>query len=323
MTRTASPRTCRPSSTGSARTTSRGAAIVTQYCQGVPTGTKTCPLSPSTNHVAYPSATVLGGVWEDTSAGFAAATGEQIAQEAANAALHFSNPAGAQYVIVSPTGTDPDQWLNPRTGYCAYHDNTADFLADLNVPNVPYTNMPYVPDVGSECSSFPHPGVLDGADETISHEYDETLSDPFPSSGWTDRRGNEIADKCENLVGGQPGGSTYVTLATGTFAVQGIWANDLGKRGGCENSHSPILTLNPGKQKGVDGVPVTLQVSASDVRRRSLTYTAEGLPAGLSIGTTTGLITGTTQSRGRSTVTIVVSDGVATSTINFDWTIKP
>ena len=42
-------------------------AIVTQYCQGVPFGTKTCPLVPSTNHVAYPSATVLAGVWEDTS----------------------------------------------------------------------------------------------------------------------------------------------------------------------------------------------------------------------------------------------------------------
>jgi len=297
-------------------------AIVTQYCQGVPIGTKTCPLAPSTNQVAYPSATVLGGVWEDTSAGFTAATGEQIAQEAANAALHFSNPPGAQYVIVSPTGTDPDQWLNPRSGYCAYHDNTADFLGGVDVPNVPYTNLPYVPDVGDECSSFPHPGVLDGADETISHEYAETLTDPFPSSGWTDRHGSEIADKCENLIGGQPGGSTYVTLATGTFAVQGIWANDLGKRGGCENAHSPILTLNPGKLKGVAGTPATLQVNASDVRARSLTYTAGGLPAGLSISKTSGLITGTPQSRGRSIVTIVVSDGAATSTITFDWTIN-
>lgn len=297
-------------------------AILTQYCQGVPVGTKICPLSASTIHVAYPSTTVLGGVWEDTSTSFTAATGEQIAQEGANAARHFSDPPGAQYVIVSPTGTDPDQWLSPRNGYCAYHDNTGDFLGGGSVPNVPYTNLPYVPDVGTECSSFSHPGALDGADETISHEYAEVLTDPFPSSGWTDRHGSEIADKCENLIGGQPGGSTYVSLATGTFAVQGIWANDLGKRGGCENAHSPILTVNPGKQKGVDGTPLSLQISASDVRGRTLTYTAAGLPAGLAINDASGIISGTPVERGRSATTVAVSDGSATATVDFTWMVK-
>jgi Putative Ig domain len=296
--------------------------IMTQYCQGVPAGTKTCPLTPSANHVAYPSATVLSGVWEDTSSSFTAATGAQIAQEAANAAVHFSNPPGAQYVIVSPKGTDPDQWLSPRYGYCAYHDNTGDFLGEVTGPNVPYTNMPYVPDVGAECSSFVDPGVLDGADETISHEYAETLSDPFPSSGWTDRQGNEIADKCENLIGGQPGGSTYLTLATGTFAVQGIWANDLGKRGGCENAHAPILTTDPGKLKDAVDVPVSLQIDAFDTRGRALSYTATDLPAGLSINTLSGIISGTPVARGRSATTVLVSDGSASTTIGFVWTIR-
>ncbi|HVA02389.1 MAG TPA: Ig domain-containing protein [Acidimicrobiales bacterium] len=297
-------------------------AILTQYCQGVPFGTKTCPLAPSTSHVAYPSATVLGGVWEDTSTATAAATGEQIAQEAANAAVHFSNPVGAQYVIVSPTGTDPDQWLSPRNGYCAYHDSTGDPFFGLTGPNVPYTNMPYVPDVGSQCSSFFHPGLLDGADETISHEYAETLTDPFPSSGWSDRRGSEIADKCENLIGGQPGASTFVPLATGTFAVQGIWANDLGKRGGCENAHPPILTVNPGKQKSVERTPVSLLIGASDVRGRTLAYRATDLPAGLAINPATGLISGTPSAHGRSETTIVVSDTSASTTVVFPWVIR-
>ena len=212
---------------------------------------------------------MLAGVWEDTSSALVAATGAQIAQEAANTAVHFSNPPGAQYVIVSPTRTDPDQWLSPRNGYCAYHDNTGDPAFGVTGPNVPYTNMPYVPDVGDQCSSFVHPGILDGANETISHEYAEVLTDPFPSSGSTDRRGSEVADKCENLTGGQPGGSRYVTFSTGTFAMQGVWANDLGKKGGCENAHAPILTVNPGKQKSVDGAPVGLQISASDVRGRT------------------------------------------------------
>ncbi|HXQ90923.1 MAG TPA: Ig domain-containing protein [Acidimicrobiales bacterium] len=298
-------------------------AILTQYCQGVASGTKTCPVSPLSNHVAYPSSTVLAGVWEDTSAPSpAAATATQIAQEAADAAERFSNPPEAQYVVVSPSGSDPDGWLDPRYGYCAYHDDTQDpSLAPVSGPDVPYTNMPYVPDVGAECSSFAVPGVLDGADETISHEYAETLTDPFPFSGWLGR-GGEIADKCENLDGGSPGGSTYVTLSTGTFAMQGIWANDLGRRGGCETAHTPILTTNPGRQRGTDAVPVSLQVSAADVRGQALTYVGSGLPAGLTINATTGLISGTPTGRGRTATSIVVSDTSASATIAFTWTIR-
>ena len=296
---------------------------MTQYCQGIANGAKACPLTPAANHVGYPSATVLAGVWEDTSANLAAATGRQIAQEAADAAVHFSNPSGAQYVIVSPTGTDPDQWLSPRFGYCAYHDNSRDpFLGTVVGPNVPYTNMPYVPDVGIECSSFANPTVLVGADETISHEYAEVLSDPFPSTGWTDRTGSEIADKCENLTGGTPGGSSFVTLATGTFAMQGIWANDLGKRGGCETAHSQILTVDPGKQRATVGSPVGLHISALDVRGRPLSYAASGLPPGLALNPTTGLISGTPRARGRSATSVVVTDGQSSTTVAFDWIIK-
>jgi hypothetical protein len=237
--------------------------------------------------------------------------------------VHFSNPAGAQYVIVSPTGTDPDQWLDPRFGYCAYHDNTGDSsLGTVSGPDVPYTNMPYVPDVGGECSSFSNPRELDGADETITHEYAETLTDPIPPSGWTDSHGDEIADKCENLAGGGPGGSTYVPLATGTFAMQGIWANDLGKRGGCETAHSFILTINPGKQKGTAGTPVDLPISALDVRGQTLRFAATGLPAGVVVNPSTGLLSGTPTAHGRTEATVTVADASASTSVSFVWTIK-
>ncbi len=298
-------------------------AILSQYCQGVAVGATTCPLSPSSGHVAYPSSAVLAGVWEDASTNLAAATGTQIAQEAANAAVHFSDPPGAQYVIVSPTGTDPDQWLSPRYGYCAYHDNTGDpALGAVRGPNVPYTNMPYVPDVGAECSSFPSPRIVDGADETITHEYAETLTDPYPSTGWTDRHDNEVADKCEDLVGGHQGGSRYVTLATGTFAMQGIWANDLGRKGGCENAHALILTTNPGKQKSTAGTPLTLPMSALDLRGQTLTYSATDLPAGVAINTVTGLVSGTPGARERTDTTVTVSDSSSSTSFSFEWTIK-
>jgi hypothetical protein len=298
-------------------------ALATQYCQGVAAGARACPAAPLSGHVPYPNSTVLGGAWEDTSANLSAATGPQIAQEAANAAVHFSNPPNAQYVIVSPTGTDPDGWLDPVNGYCAYHDNTQDpAFGGVSGPDVPYTNMPYVPDVGGQCSSFASPGPLDGADETASHEYAEVLTDPFPASGWTDRRGMEIADKCENLTGGQPGGSVYVTLATGTFVLQGLWANDLGKKGGCESAHSTVLAQNPGKQKATQGVAVSVPINASDVRGLPLSYSASGLPAGLVINSGSGLISGVPQARGRSVTTVVVSDALSSASVAFIWSIR-
>ena len=195
-------------------------------------------------------------------------------------------------------------------------------MGGVSGPDVPYTNMPYVPDVGSQCSSFANPGANDGADETASHEYAETLTDPFPASGWTDRRGAEIGDKCENLTGGQPGGSVYVTLATGTFVLQGLWSNDVGKKGGCESAHSSVLATNPGKQRSVTGAPVSLPVSASDVRGQPLSYSASGLPAGLVINSTSGLISGVPQARGRFVTTVVAADASSSASVVFVWTIR-
>ena len=104
--------------------------------------------------------------------------------------------------------------------------------------------------------------------------------------------------------------------------MQGIWANDLGKNGGCENAHAPILTVNPGKQKSVDGTPVGLQINASDVRGRPLAYAASGLPAGLAINASSGLISGVPSGHGRTATTVVVADSSASTTVAFVWTIK-
>ena len=90
--------------------------VLTQYCDGVATGAQTCPAS-NTQHVAYPTGGALAGVWVDEStASPQPATGHQLGVEAVNAAAHFGNTTAAsnrdaQYVIISPTGTNPDGWL--------------------------------------------------------------------------------------------------------------------------------------------------------------------------------------------------------------------
>ena len=54
----------------------------------------------------------------------------------------------------------------------------------------------------------------------------------------------------------------------------------------------PVIT-NPGNLTTVAGGAVSQQIQASDADGDLLTYSATGLPAGLSIGSANGLITGT------------------------------
>src|SRR5439155_17659437 len=65
--------------------------VMTQYCEGVSSGTTTCPSTAP--HVGYPTGGALAGVWYDNSAAAPSqATQTQISQEAVNAAGHFGNP---------------------------------------------------------------------------------------------------------------------------------------------------------------------------------------------------------------------------------------
>ncbi|HEX4348555.1 MAG TPA: putative Ig domain-containing protein [Vicinamibacterales bacterium] len=86
---------------------------------------------------------------------------------------------------------------------------------------------------------------------------------------------------------------------------------------------APVYT-NPGDQTTNIGKVVTLNTAATDQNLDTLSYTATGLPAGLSIKSTTGQITGTATTGGASTVTLKVSDPYGgTSTVTFKWTVVP
>jgi len=220
--------------------------VTTQYCSGVATGATSCPTS-STKHVGYPTGGALAGVWYDSaSAEPQAATQAQIAAEAVRAAKHFGNNTqqkngNVQYVVTSAHGTNPDRYK--IWGFCAWHSYTTTTVAGTTV-KVAYTNMPYVPDVGGTCgANFVNDGAagsLDGISIVNGHEYSETITDQFPNSGWIDAVGEENADKCAWISSGQ-GAAANLALATGTFAVQSTWSNDLnGGVGGCEVSH-PIV----------------------------------------------------------------------------------
>ena len=317
--------------------------VLTQYCDGVAVGAQTCPAS-NTQHVGYPTGGALAGVWVDEStASPQTASGHQLGVEAVNAAAHFGNTTAAsnrlaQYVIISPHGTNPDNYQNQ--GFCAWHDYNGDSTLSGGPVTSPYgdiafTNLPYIPDAGASCgANFVNSnGPLDGVSIVEGHEYAETSTDQNPPGGWTDSSGAENGDKCAWITPGTSGGSFDLSTGHGTFAVQTTWGNDgAGGAGTCEASHAivtnpgnTVTVTNPGNQTGTVGTAVSLQIHATDsASGQTLTYSATGLPAGLSINSSSGLISGTPTTAGTSSVTVTAKDTTnASGSASFTWTVNP
>jgi hypothetical protein len=87
---------------------------------------------------------------------------------------------------------------------------------------------------------------------------------------------------------------------------------------------SPVFAVgvgNPGTVTSTAGVPLNLQIAGSDSGGAPLSYTAAGLPAGLSISPT-GLISGTPTTIGATAVTVVARDTKANAgSTAFTWSI--
>jgi tRNA threonylcarbamoyladenosine modification (KEOPS) complex Pcc1 subunit len=84
-----------------------------------------------------------------------------------------------------------------------------------------------------------------------------------------------------------------------------------------------IGVTNPGAQRSVVRSPVSLQIQALDTRGATMTYSAAGLPAGLSINPSSGKITGHPRHIGSSTVTVTASNRAGTTgQTAFMWAIQ-
>jgi hypothetical protein len=85
-----------------------------------------------------------------------------------------------------------------------------------------------------------------------------------------------------------------------------------------------VTVTNPGSQTGTVGTAASLQISATDsASGQTLTYSASGLPAGLTINASTGLITGTPTTATTYSATVTAKDTTgATGSASFTWTIN-
>jgi O-glycosyl hydrolase len=126
-------------------------------------------------------------------------------------------------------------------------------------------------------------------------------------------------------------GSNTVAAQGGTTVANGAFTATVPGRslvtyvipGGGVSGNSVTVT-SPGSLTGTVGTAVTgPQIQGSDsAAGQTLTYSASGLPAGLSISPT-GLITGTPSASGTFTVTITATDTTgASGSTTFTWTIS-
>jgi hypothetical protein len=89
----------------------------------------------------------------------------------------------------------------------------------------------------------------------------------------------------------------------------------------------PPVVTNPGSQSSVEGAVISLQISASDPDGDALTYSATGLPAGLGINSSSGLISGTITAGASGSspfsVTVRATDtGLLFDEVVFSWTVS-
>jgi PKD repeat protein len=124
---------------------------------------------------------------------------------------HLPADLSHEYYLVTPPdvascfdsgGSECSANADLNQAFCAYHGQTAGSYVYSNIPDLSgvYGCDPFV----TFCPNFNcfyNNGPADGVLSAISHEHNESTTDPQPNNAWTDwgsNVGGEIGDKCNN-----------------------------------------------------------------------------------------------------------------------------
>ena len=129
---------------------------------------------------------------------------------------------------------------------------------------------------------------------------------------------NNVAAQAATSVSG---GSFSASIPARSLVTYVVGSTGSGGGGG----GNTVTVTSPGNQTGTAGTAESVQIHAADSGSgQTLSYSATGLPAGLSISSSTGLISGTPGTAGTSSVTVTATDGTgASGSATFSWTISP
>ncbi|MGH3297803.1 MAG: discoidin domain-containing protein [Trebonia sp.] len=124
---------------------------------------------------------------------------------------------------------------------------------------------------------------------------------------------------------------TATASSAGAVTIQFVTVKDNAQVNGIEvqpvgggGTGNTVTVTNPGAETWTVSTAASLQVQASDsASGQTLTYSATGLPAGLSINSSTGLISGTPTATGTGSTTVTVKDTTgASGSATFGWTVN-
>ena len=220
----------------------------------------------------------------------------------------------------TPTATGQIKGLN---GLCLANQNS------LNVASNPINVVACNGAAGQTWSPYTdgtvrtQGGCLDvvAAGKTSGTNVDWYPCNASNAQGWTAQANGTLVNPNSGLCLTVPGGNTgsRLDIETCTGSAQQLWTMPTGS-----NPGNTVTVTNPGNQTGTVGTAASLQIHATDsASGQTLTYSASGLPAGLSINASTGLISGTPTTAATSNVTVTARDTTgATGSASFTWTVS-
>ncbi len=200
----------------------------------------------ATGRIAYQS--TFGGSYVDTNAFPASGcddgvdavclTDQQIRDELQKVltAKGWHGSTTTMFFMMTPSGVGSCFYSgsvsssNPCTtnAYCAYHSG----FVDSNAEPVIYGNEPFNATIpGCDPGSSPNNDAADATINTISHEQNEAITDPWGTAWWRTSDGSENGDLCAwdfgTPLGGTPGVDAYNQVINGDhFWLQQEWSNN-------------------------------------------------------------------------------------------------
>jgi O-glycosyl hydrolase len=151
--------------------------------------------------------------------------------------------------------------------------------------------------------------------DTVSFSLDNTgVANGATVTPWVSDSSSDIAAGTTTTVSGGTFTSTLPARSLVTFSIPATGTT----------TGNTVTVTNPGNQTSAVGTAASLQIDASDsASGQTLSYAATGLPAGLSISSSTGLISGTPSTAGTYSVAVTATDGTgASGSAAFTWTVS-
>jgi subtilase family serine protease len=277
-------------------------------------------------HMSTTSYPPTESVWNDsTTATGAGGGGVSIShtmpsyQSGAPSSLNVINSHSSGSQCGAPSGSycrevpDVSADADPYTGYLIYYEGSWTGIGGTSAAAPLWAAFTALVDASSSCAGksigFANPLLYNAAASAYSSDFTDVTS------------GNN--DYTPDLYAGglYPAGTGY-DMASGLGSPDGATLPATLCGGGGTTGNTVTVT-NPGNQTSTVGTAVSLQIKGSDsASGQTLTYSATGLPAGLSISSS-GLISGAPTTAGSSSVTVTAKDTTgAAGSASFTWTVN-